>query len=231
MNGKWVAQISVEPTEIDCPNSLDSFNDVNTHANSSVIDLYSVGDEDTMWESLKEKEVPFRHWLCLHRPWGEVERVNVLFDRGVMVGAMCLLFFEKVKHGLDGQVRPSNRLLQVANRAVIQLQAIWRGVSELNRIRAEGEFEAFNSGGGWAVLFGKPLLQRFQAVHDYHTDMVSIQSDNKSAILHNNTVGTLAGDGLKSGGEARKLIRGLFERESPFEASFTCGCVLSIGSE
>lgn len=162
-----------------------------------MIDLYSVGDEDTMWGSLKKKEVPFRPWLCLHKPQGEVVRVNALFDGGAMVGAMCSLFFEKVKHHLEGQVRPSNRLLRVANGAVIQSQAIWRGTLELNRICAEGEFKVFNSGGGWAVLFGKPLLRCFQAVHDYHTDTVSIQSDNKSAILHNNTVGCIPSIGLE----------------------------------
>ena len=87
------------------------------------------------WGSLKEKEVLFRHWLCLHRPWGEVVRVNTLFNGGAMVGAMCSLFFEKVRHRLDGQVRPSNQLLWVANRAIIQLQAVWRGVLVLDYTR------------------------------------------------------------------------------------------------
>ena len=59
----------------------------------------------------------------------------------------------------------------------------------------------FNSGGGCAFLFGKLLLRCFQAVHDYHTDTVSIQSSNKSAVLHGNTVVELAEDGLKSGME------------------------------
>ena len=53
VSSQRVAQILVQPTEIDCPNSSASFNDVHIHANSSVIDLYSVGDEDKAWMSLK----------------------------------------------------------------------------------------------------------------------------------------------------------------------------------
>ena len=80
--------------EIDCPNSSESINDVYTRANSSVVDLYSVGEEDKTWGSLKEKEVPFMHWLLLHGPRGKVVRVNALFDGGAMVGAMCASVFE-----------------------------------------------------------------------------------------------------------------------------------------
>ena len=93
-----MAQISVEPTEIVRPSSPTSFNDVHTHTNSSVTDLYTVGDEDKTWMSLKGKEVLFMHWLWLNRPQVEVVRVNALFDGGAMVGAMCSSVFNKVKH-------------------------------------------------------------------------------------------------------------------------------------
>ena len=110
MSGERAAQISVEPTEIDRPSSSGSLNDVYTRANPSIVDLYSVGEEDKTWVSLKEKEVPFMHWVWLHGPQGEVVRVNTLFDRGVMVGTMCASVFEKVKHRLYGQTKPSNQL-------------------------------------------------------------------------------------------------------------------------
>jgi hypothetical protein len=35
-------------------------------------------------------------------------------------------------------------------------------------------FEVFPSGGSWSFLFGKPLLERFAAVHDYDTDTIRI---------------------------------------------------------
>ena len=51
-------------------------------------------------------------------------------------------------------------------------------------IRVEGEFEVFDSSGGWTFLFGKPLLRRFRAMHNNHNvDTVSIQSDQGTAIL------------------------------------------------
>ena len=111
MNGERAAQVSVEPTEIDRPSSSEVLDDVHTHANLSVIDLYTVGEEDNTWVSLKEKEVPFMHWLWLHGPQGEVVRVNALFDGGAMVGVMCSSVFEKIKHRLRGQTKPSGRLL------------------------------------------------------------------------------------------------------------------------
>jgi len=52
------------------------------------------------------------HWLWLHGPQGEVVRANALFNGGAMVGAMCLSLFEKVKHRLHGQTKPSNWLLR-----------------------------------------------------------------------------------------------------------------------
>ena len=186
MSGERAAQISVEPTEIDHPSSSGSLNDVYTRANPSIVDLYSVGEEDKTWVSLKEKEVPFMHWVWLHGPQGEVVRVNALFDGGAMVGAMCASVFEKVKHRLYGQTKPSSRLLRMANGVVIQSQAVWKGTLELKGIRMEGEFEVFDSGGGWKFLFGKPLLRRFQAIHDYDTDTVSIQSERNTATLHSN---------------------------------------------
>jgi len=71
-------------------------------------DLYTIGDDDEMWKTLRQREVPFVHWLLLHGPQGEIARVKALFDGGAMVGAMCASFFKKIQHRLDGQTRPSN---------------------------------------------------------------------------------------------------------------------------
>ena len=204
-----MAQILVEHTEIDRPNSSASFNDIYTHTNSSVIDLYSVGDEDKGWMSLKEKEVPFMHWIWLHGPQGEVVRVNALFDGGAMVVAMCSSIFDKVKHCLHSQAKPSSRLLRMANRIAIQSQAVWKGMLELKGVCMEGEFEVFDSGRGWKFLFGKPLLRHFQAVHDYSSDMVSIRAERDTATLHSNaTQVTSAGNCLTSNVEQRESLIG-----------------------
>ena len=76
----------------------------------------------------------------------------------------------------------------------------------------DGEFEVFDSGGGWTFLFGKPLLRRFQAVHDFNADTVSIRSDSHTAILHNNgaqkVLATPAGDSLTSSVEQGRISVG-----------------------
>ena len=127
-----------------------------------------------MWETLSQREVPFTHWLLLHGPRGEIVRVKALFDGGAMVGAMCKSFFKKIQHRLKGQTRPSNRRLRVANGVIVPSHAVWSGVLELGGLRAQGEFEIFDSGGGWEFLFGKPLLHHFKALHDFNTDTVTI---------------------------------------------------------
>ncbi|KAJ3902106.1 hypothetical protein F5879DRAFT_991305 [Lentinula edodes] len=39
----------------------------------------------------------------------------------------------------------------------------------------EGGFEVFDSGGSWNFLFGKPLLEKFAAVHDYQKDSILLR--------------------------------------------------------
>jgi hypothetical protein len=47
------------------------------------------------------------------------------------------------------------------------------------------QFEIFPSEGGWSLLFWKPLLQQFQAVHDYNDDTLMIPSDGEWSTLVN----------------------------------------------
>src|ERR1700691_5111771 len=50
-----------------------------------------------------------------------------------------------------------------------------------------GTFEIFASGGAWNVLFGKPLLQAFGAIHEYTTDTITLHSnDSEPAIIIQN---------------------------------------------
>ena len=46
-------------------------------------------------------------------------------------------------------------------------------------------FEVFDSGGKWDFLFGKTLLESFKAVHNYEGDTITIQGNNREAILDN----------------------------------------------
>jgi hypothetical protein len=45
--------------------------------------------------------------------------------------------------------------------------------------------KVFPSGKGWSLLFGKPLLQDFEAVQDYKRDTLHIQHGNSWTTLSN----------------------------------------------
>jgi hypothetical protein len=49
----------------------------------------------------------------------------------------------------------------------------------------KGSFKVFPSGGGWSLLFGKPLLRAFEAVHDYRDDTLKIPLNGAWTTLTN----------------------------------------------
>jgi hypothetical protein len=73
----------------------------------------------------------------------------------------------------------------MANGIIVPLQASWRGIINLGGVKARGEFEVFDSGGGWAFLFGKPLLCAFKATHNFKDDTVTITGNGASMMLGN----------------------------------------------
>ncbi|KAG1726920.1 hypothetical protein EDB19DRAFT_1833266 [Suillus lakei] len=73
----------------------------------------------------------------------------------------------------------------MANGTIIQSQAVWRGEVTIGGIRAHGEFEVFQSSGGWKFLLRKPLLQAFKVVHDYESDEVQVSGIGGTATLYN----------------------------------------------
>ena len=158
----------------------------NVMQNDNIVDLSSVGHEEVTREmSDKRVEMPFQHVLMLLGPQGEIVRVSALFDGCAMVAAMCMTVFEKVKHRL-GKWRKSEKLLRMGNGTIVPSLAVWKGKMQLVSMTIEGKFEVFDSGGSWAFLLGKPLLQLFQAKQAYWPDTVSICGKNKEKeTLHN----------------------------------------------
>jgi len=133
-----------------------------------IVNLYLAGEEQP-----QNAYLPFLQNITLAGPKGEAVWVTVLFDEGAMVSAMCSSFFEKVKHRLGNWI-PSAKRLRMANGTIIPSCATWKGEIEIAGTKAHGEFEVFDSGGGWKFLFGKLMLHAFKAVHDYRTDEVDI---------------------------------------------------------
>ena len=145
----------------------------------NIVDLYSM-DDGEVYQNCS----PFLQHISFAGPQGEIVRVKALFDEGAMVSAMCTSVFEQAKHRLGNWV-PSMKQLRMANGTVIPSKAVWRGEVTINGISAQGEFEVFDSGGGWKFLFGKPLLHAFKAIHEYETDTVSITGKGGSTTIRN----------------------------------------------
>ncbi|KAF9077424.1 hypothetical protein BDP27DRAFT_1413839 [Rhodocollybia butyracea] len=97
-----------------------------------------------------------------------------LVDGGAMVSAMDKGLFEKVKNQITGW-EPSVRRLRMANGVIVPATAQWRGKVLLQGEEVEGVLQVFDSGGGWDVLLGKPLLKAFGAVHDFADDSVVVR--------------------------------------------------------
>ncbi|KAJ7869413.1 hypothetical protein B0H13DRAFT_1896655 [Mycena leptocephala] len=159
-----------------CPSVHD--NDVFLKTESEIIDLYTVG------AGKREKCEPFEHWVVIHGPQGEKVRVKALFDGGATVAAMDTAVWERNRHRLGGG-EPSRKVLRMASGQPVSSQAAWEGTLEMEGITATGPFEVFDSGGGWAFLFGRPLLRAFRAVHDFGQDIVSINVGGVRATLSN----------------------------------------------
>jgi hypothetical protein len=87
-----------------------------------------------------------------------------------------------VKHRL-GTTLPSSQLLRVANGVIVGSEARWKGKVEVNGISTDVMFEVFDSGGKWDFLFGKRLLESFQAVHDYKLDEITLQGTGGRTTL------------------------------------------------
>lgn len=152
---------------------------------TDIVDLYTAGHASLNKAQMRTGEaVPFIHQVKLEGPNGELVRIWALFDDGAMVPAMCSSIFDKVKHRLHN-FQPSVKRLRMANGTIVASEAQWSGIIELDGVRTRGQFEVFNSGGGWAFLFGKPMLQAFRAIHDYNNDSIKIANDSRSATLMN----------------------------------------------
>ncbi|KAK0470677.1 hypothetical protein IW261DRAFT_1294660, partial [Armillaria novae-zelandiae] len=116
---------------------------------------------------------PFMQLIMLDGPLGEVVRLPASVDDGALVGIMCARVYDRAAHRL-GALRPSFKKLRMANGVLVPSRGSWEGTMTFGPAKAKVVFEVFASSGGWSFLFGKPLLEQFQAVHDYVDDTISV---------------------------------------------------------
>ena len=159
----------------------DTDNMYSTAENSNIFDLYEVG-------TLQEKEVslPFVHGVELSGPKGEIVRFRSVFDDGALVNAIDETLYLALKNRLSA-LTPSGRILRMADGRHVPSVGVWRGTVTVKGISREGSFEIFKSNGLWGMLFGKPLLQTFNAIHDYSEDTIQIpqKGNTKWEVLTN----------------------------------------------
>jgi hypothetical protein len=141
----------------------------NKSDNANVFDLYEV-------DSLRvgEASIPFVHGVEIAGPKGEIVRFRSVFDDGALVNAID----ETLYHALKGRLAaliPSEKILRMADGRKVPSAGEWRGRITVNGVSREGSFEVFKSSGAWAMLFGKPLLQAFNAIHDYTEDTIRVR--------------------------------------------------------
>ncbi|KAG2342388.1 hypothetical protein BDR05DRAFT_886565, partial [Suillus weaverae] len=72
----------------------------------------------------------------------------------------------------------STKHLQMANKTIVASEAQWSGIIKLDKVCTEGQFEVFNSEGGWTFLLRKPMPQAFRTIHDYTNDSIKIANDS-----------------------------------------------------
>jgi hypothetical protein len=101
-----------------------------------------------------------------------------------MVNSICNLAFASLR-GRLGDLTLSENTLLMADGACVSSHGRWFGDVSLDGRTVRAGFEIFPSGGGWSLLFGKPLLQQFRAVHDYSNDTLMIPLNGSWSTLVN----------------------------------------------
>jgi hypothetical protein len=150
--------------------------------NDNVSDLYSVGSQRK--KELGETSVPFVHGVELSGPKGETVRFRSVFDDGALANAIDEKMYLTSRNRLSA-LQPSSRILKMADGRLVPSLGVWKGKVTVKGVSQVGAFQVLNSNGAWALLFGKPLLEAFEAVHDYSKDTINLPLKKEWVILEN----------------------------------------------
>jgi hypothetical protein len=73
----------------------------------------------------------------------------------------------------------------MADGRLVPSAGAWTGSITAGDVSHRGTFKIFDSNGAWSALFGKPLLKKLKAVHDYNLDIIKIPKGDSWAMLQN----------------------------------------------
>lgn len=154
----------------------------NVVRNNNISDLYSVGSQRK--ERTKETSIPFVYGVELSGPKGETVRFRSVFDDGALANAIDEKMYLTSKGRLT-TLEPSSRILKMADGRLVPSLGVWKGRVTVKGVSQLGTFQVLNSNGAWALLFGKPLLEAFKAVHDYSQDIIRLPQGKEWVTLKN----------------------------------------------
>ncbi|KAJ7114951.1 hypothetical protein C8R44DRAFT_629569, partial [Mycena epipterygia] len=129
----------------------------------------------------QRKSVPFIQTVLLQKDGGEVVEEDAVVDDGAMANAIDTDTYEAARQQL-GELAWTSRVLRMANGELVPSRGFWSGDVCLGGEWRPGRFEVFPSGGAWAMLFGKPLLESFAAWHGYEEDVILLRGANGNTV-------------------------------------------------
>jgi hypothetical protein len=130
----------------------------------------------------------FVHSVDLEGEKGITSRVEGLFNDGTLVNSICSNTFASL-HDKLGPLVPSSKILKMVDGTHVFSDGHWCGNVSLGEHIVKACFEVFGSRGGQSLLFGKPLLKQFKAVHDYGNDTLMIPLNGSWTMLLNECEG------------------------------------------
>ena len=150
--------------------------------NNNISDLYGVGSQRN--KNSGETSIPFVHGVELSGPKGEIVRFRSVFDDGALANAIDEKMYLTSKNRLSA-LAPSSRILKMADGRLVPSLGVWKGRVTVKGVSSLGTFQVLNSNGAWALLFGKPLLEAFNATHNYSDDTITIPQGETWVTLEN----------------------------------------------
>ena len=153
--------------------------------NNNISELYNVGSQRKKGPG--ETSLPFVYGVELSGPKGEIIRFRSVFDDGALANAIDEKMYLILKNCLLA-LEPSSRILKMADGRLVPLLGVWKGQVTVKGISQNGVFQVLNSNGAWALLFGKPMLEAYEAVHDYSNDTINLPKGKKLVMLENQFV-------------------------------------------
>ncbi|KAF8215562.1 hypothetical protein K438DRAFT_1463791, partial [Mycena galopus ATCC 62051] len=115
---------------------------------------------------------------------GECVRGNGTWDMGADVGAINKKWYLEWAKRM-GALGVPKKTLKMADGALVKTYGQWIGELDVEGVRIRGIFEVFESGGGWDVLVGKPIMAALSAIHDTKRDIISVSTGGRTAMLEN----------------------------------------------